>query len=128
MKIKHINLNFSKANTDKAAKIKHISLVKNKEIGYYVAQVDNFVQAHYHKKGDEIYHILKGRGLIYLGRLTKNLVRWERPKKIYKDDVIFVPAGYAHCLMNSRKEPLVLAFICPPLHLSKDRKVVNNPK
>lgn len=129
MQINPLNFNFSKTKTDQTAKIKHRIIAKGPAIGYFVARVDNFVQAHFHKKGDEVYHILKGQGLIHLGKpLIKDIVRWQKPQKVKKDDIVVVSAGQAHYLKNTGRQPLVLGFICPHLHLSKDRIVLQNPK
>lgn len=132
MKIINFKKALQKAKLDPKVSIKRICLFENKKTSYHVAQISKQVNAHFHKKGDEIYQIIEGRGLIYLGKTkfkSNKIIKisWQKPIKVKTNDVFNIPAGFAHCLKNLNKKPLIITFFCPPQHLKNDRFLVNNP-
>lgn len=103
MKILNIKKEISKAKADPKVSIKRTCLFDNKKISFHVAEIKKHVQAHVHKRGDEVYTILKGRGLIYFGKVNFNKnkiksIRWEKPKKVEEGDVFNIPERFAHHL------------------------------
>ena len=128
MKITNLKIAIKKAKLDPKVSIKRVCLWQNEKISYHTAQILKQVNAHFHKNGDEIYQIIYGRGLIYIGSVDKNKkVGWYKPKLVKENDVFNIPAGFAHCLKNLSKKPLIITFFCPPQHLKNDRFIVNNP-
>ena len=118
MEIGNIDKKLKEASEDPKVKIKHASVVEGLHIGYHVAEINQQVQAHAHKEGDELYHVLKGKGLMYIGKVKFERekpvkVEWERPVKVEINDVFNIPGGYAHSLKNIGGKPLVIGFICP---------------
>ncbi len=84
------------------------------------------LSAHCHKSGDEIYMIMEGNGLMYLGELNSggNVV-WEPPFSIKKGDCFTVGAGNVHQLCNNTYQNLIAVFGCPKSHLSTDRIILS---
>lgn len=78
----------------------------------------NFVNPHYHLKGEEPYHILAGDACeMNLGKVVDNAVHWDLPKIVKAGDVVEVQEGEAHSLRNNGIEPLDFTFACPDAHL-----------
>lgn len=87
------------------------------------------VSAHYHLVDDEIYHIVEGSGIIYIGKPDETgSVEWEQPVAIHKGDCFTIAEGYVHQLYNDSEETLIAIFGCPKSHLSTDRIVVKGLK
>ncbi len=83
------------------------------------------LSAHYHNAGDEIYLIIEGSGIMYLGDLDDSgKVAWEPPFKITKGDCFTVGTGKAHQLCNNTDQKLIALFGCAKSHLSTDRVVL----
>jgi oxalate decarboxylase/phosphoglucose isomerase-like protein (cupin superfamily) len=133
MELGNIYKKLKEVKMDLAVGIKHTLVVEGDLIGYHVAEISGGtrVKAHFHTKGDEIYHVLKGMGRMYVGRTRKEgemiITDWEA-KDVKKDDVFNIPEGYAHSLENVKEdESLIIGFICPHSHVKEDRTVINNP-
>jgi len=83
------------------------------------------VGAHYHKSGEEIYQLVEGNGVMYIGKPDDSgNVAWEPPFSISKGDCFTVAEGHVHQLFNNSDEKLIVIFGCPKSHLSTDRIVV----
>jgi mannose-6-phosphate isomerase-like protein (cupin superfamily) len=79
------------------------------------------VSPHYHKNGDEHYHIISGRGEITL----TDLVGMKTTTVAVDGQTSFtVPENTLHQLKNSGEDPLILMFNCPESHLNEDRFVL----
>ena len=122
MDIGNIYKKLNDARMDAAVGIKHVAVASGQELGYHVAEITRQVAPHVHLHGDEIYHVLSGRGVMYIGQ-TKFKdeapvnVKWEKPYDVIPGDVFNIPEGYAHSLKNSGDQPLIVAFMCPHTHL-----------
>jgi mannose-6-phosphate isomerase-like protein (cupin superfamily) len=134
LEVANIEEKLKSAKLDPAVGIRIVSIVTGKDIGFFVTEIDERVQAHFHKQGDEFYHILRGEGTIYIGEViiqseenSSFIVKWKSPIRVQVDDVFNIPAGYAHSLVRTGEHPLVISFICPPTHLETDRFLVDNP-
>lgn len=69
---------------------------------------------HRHLKGDEIYHITQGRGMMFVGDEKFN---------VGSGDTIYIPSGTLHKIQNISDTPLtILCFCCPP-YLHKDTEL-----
>ena len=78
----------------------------------------NFVNPHYHTKGEEPYRILSGEGgEMNLGRVENGSVVWDTPFQVKEGQEIEVQEGQVHSLRNTGEEPLDFTFACPDEHL-----------
>lgn len=78
----------------------------------------NFVNPHYHTKGEEPYIILSGEGgEMNLGRVIDGQVVWDAPRMVKQGDEIEVQEEQVHSLRNTGEEPLDFTFACPDEHL-----------
>lgn len=83
------------------------------------------IGAHYHIYGEEIYQLVEGKGVMYIGKPDDNgNVAWDLPFNIGKGDCYTVSEGHVHQLFNNSNERLIVIFGCPKSHLSTDRIVV----
>jgi mannose-6-phosphate isomerase-like protein (cupin superfamily) len=78
------------------------------------------VSAHVHQQGSEIYLIVDGSGHLYTQAPDKR--RLSTP--LCTGDLLCVPAGHVHQLINTGSRPLRLLFACPDSHLGQDRIVL----
>jgi mannose-6-phosphate isomerase-like protein (cupin superfamily) len=79
--------------------------LKNSKIGVSIAEI-GCSEKHAHKKTNEWYFVLSGKGFLYLNG-----------KKIFlkKDDFVFIPPKLNHFAKKKGKEKLkVLAITMPP--------------
>ena len=64
-----------------------------------------YVEVHTHKVQEQIYHVLEGEGMMIIeGR--KQVVR--------KHDVIFLPPGYSHSIVNNGLTDLTFIVVTTP--------------
>lgn len=77
----------------------------------------NFVNPHYHLKGEEPYHILTGTGEMNLGEVKDGQVVWREPREVVEGEEIEVQEGEVHSLRNPGETPLDFTFACPHNHL-----------
>lgn len=93
-----------------------IAIVKASEepgVSVHLAVVGERIRPHYHKVSDEVYSIIKGKGLMTVGHETM---------EIREGDVITIPRGKVHSLINTGVEPcLVLFSTGPRFDPEKDR-------
>jgi len=124
--IKNIFENVSKGEMDQVAGIKITHLAGDADLSFYLAEIEpsKKINAHYHKKGTEIYQIFEGSGEIRIGK-NKNANNWDIQKTVKKGDCFSVGEGQVHQLVNTGNEKLILLFACPKSHLSNDRIVVS---
>lgn len=81
-------------------------------------ETPNFVNPHYHLKGEEPYHILGGdNGEMNLGRVINGAVVWNEPYTVKAGDKVEVQEGEVHSLRNNGDTPLDFTFACPKNHL-----------
>lgn len=87
------------------------------------------LSAHYHNAGDEMYLILEGNGIMYLGELdSSGNVAWDSPFNVREGDCFTVKEGKVHQLCNNTDQRLVAAFGCSKSHLSTDRVILKGHK
>lgn len=107
-------------NYDKCAGIKIANLTGSDLFSTFITEIDisKSVNSHYHKKGDEHYHIISGTGEIQL----KNILTGEEYfHEVSAGQSFIVPENVLHKLINTSNTPLVLMFSCPLSHLESDR-------
>ncbi|MDO8508983.1 MAG: cupin domain-containing protein [Nanoarchaeota archaeon] len=86
-------------------------LYDSQNISIAYVKIEENAISHKHDKMEEVYYILKGEGIIQIGK--------ER-RKIGVDDVISIPKGEYHHLENTSKEPLELIVVTHPRYDSTD--------
>ncbi len=130
--VQNLVASLQKVTLDPVVGIKTVSVAMGNEVGYYAAEITAHVQAHVHRHGDELYHILEGNGFVYLGKVEFEdgfpvNVTWEVPLRVKTNDVFNIPEGHAHSLVNAGERPLIIGFICPQTHLTTDRYIIDTP-
>ena len=105
---------------DDSVGIKIAKLTGDERFSTFITEIDTkkSVNLHYHKNGEEHYHIISGNGEIYL----KNIVTGKEYVYSVSDQESFVVSeNMLHKLTNTGKTPLLLMFSCPLSHLESDR-------
>ena len=62
MKIGNLKDELDKATLDGDVGIKRAIVAEGPDLEFHVAEISREVAAHVHRRGDEIYHIIRGRG------------------------------------------------------------------
>ncbi|MDX1901227.1 MAG: cupin domain-containing protein [Gammaproteobacteria bacterium] len=116
----------SNANIDKTVGIQIATLLETEGRGTYITVIPpgSSVKPHYHKDGDEEYHIISGEGEIRLMPAEGDF-QLEKKQVKAKNSFIITP-NTIHQLFNNGSEPLTLIFSCPLTHLKEDRFVVED--
>ncbi len=70
---------------------------------------------HLHKRSEEIYYILSGRGKMHLGREEFNISTY---------DAIHIPPGTEHFVENTSGERLVLMCCSTPSYSDEDTDIL----
>lgn len=66
-----------------------------------------FVEDHVHQVQEQIYHVLKGEGILTL----------DNEKKLMREhDYVYIPPGVRHSFSNTGLDPLVFLVITTPAH------------
>lgn len=116
------------AKLDEKVGIGIANIISAENISANVGKIDKQVQAHFHEGAEEIYLILEGEGVMHTGKPVGNgKTAWETPEKVKEGDIFLVPKKTVHCLKNSGKKNLIIAFFSSPPFLGKDRTIVENP-
>lgn len=71
---------------------------------------------HYHRETEEIYYILRGRGLMTIG---------DDRREVGPGDAIAIPPGAVHQLENTGEQPLHLLCCCAPAYEHDDTVLVD---
>lgn len=117
------------AECDPVVGIKLARLTGNALFSLIAAEIapNRKVGAHFHRSGIEIYQIVTGEGLMYLGKPGRDgRADWIPPFKLRKGDCFTVEEGTVHQLYNTSDEKMIAIFGCPESHLSTDRVAVEN--
>ncbi len=79
---------------------------KNQSLAEAIVAVGKETLLHKHMKTEELYHVLSGAGLMYLGG-------WEFT--VNSGDTVLIELGLPHKIKNTGNEPLkILCACCPP--------------
>ncbi len=70
---------------------------------------------HFHRKTEEIYYILTGRGRMTVG---------DEVRAVAPGDAIAIPPQVAHQILNTGPEPLVFLCCCAPAYEHDDTVLV----
>lgn len=119
----------SSATFDKAAGIQIATLLESEDKGTYITiiQPGASVNPHYHKEGDEEYHIISGNGVIRLLPVDNENKDFQMVcKQVNPQNSFVIPPNVIHQLSNNGEQPLILLFSCPLPHLKEDRFMVKD--
>jgi mannose-6-phosphate isomerase-like protein (cupin superfamily) len=114
------NAEVGRCTYDEKVGIRIAKLTGNADFCTYITFIDGgkHVNPHYHKIGDEHYHIISGEGVVKLRNIQ---TQEEQTLPVKGGESFLVPPNTEHQLINKGKAPLVLMFSCPEAHLSTDR-------
>ncbi|RLE79344.1 MAG: hypothetical protein DRJ51_07955 [Thermoprotei archaeon] len=89
-------------------------LVEGENLSVHVAIVSQALKPHYHKLRDEVYIIIEGNGVMFVG---------EDEFEVTAGDVILIPKGNVHSIRPKNKgEKIVFLFASsPPFDPEHDR-------
>lgn len=73
---------------------------------------------HRHHKTEEIYHMVRGEGLMTLG---------EEKLHLGPGDSVCIPPGTPHCIQNISTEALVIFCCCSPAYAHEDTELLDMP-
>ncbi len=110
----------AQAAYDAAAGISIARLTGDDGFATYLAEIapGKSVSPHYHKAGDEHYHIVGGAGEIRLASVDGGP---KRAMRVAAGVSFVVPANTIHELINTGDTILVWMFSCAASHLTDDR-------
>ncbi len=80
-------------------------------VGYF--DPNEGLQVHIHPESEEVYYVVSGKGIVYLGKDRKQI-------SIEPGMSLYVDAGTPHGITNTGKEKLIVAFFVAP---GKDKTV-----
>ena len=104
-----VNVNDVKAKiVEGGGKIKHLigsESAENMSLAIGIFQPGEGLILHDHPKEEEFYYILCGVGTVTLG---------EQEKQVKPGDMLYVPAGTKHKIVNTGSEELRSVFILSP--------------
>lgn len=101
--------------TKDGSTIREILIAANQSLAEATVRPDQTTAAHFHIKTEEIYYILRGRGIMYLN---------EEEKAVGPGDAILIPPGQRHSIRNTRSEDLVFLCCCAPGYSHGDTVLV----
>ena len=94
-----------------------IPLARSETQSASLVQIRQKLSLHYHILSEEIVYVLKGRGIMTVGK---------EARPIQPGDVIAIPRGVAHGVENRSPEPLVAVSVMSPPFDGKDRIFVES--
>ncbi|MBT8489459.1 MAG: cupin domain-containing protein [Deltaproteobacteria bacterium] len=71
---------------------------------------------HRHLKSEELYHVIEGTGVMYLG---------DRQFSISARDTVYIPRGTPHKIKNSGSIPLKILCCCYPAYSHDDTELLS---
>ncbi|HOV15171.1 MAG TPA: cupin domain-containing protein [Spirochaetota bacterium] len=128
MEIKNIKSELKNAPIDLKANIKLIKLTGDKNISVFAAEIlpKTKLNPHYHKNGIETYQIYQGTGIMKVGELNDNKVKWNETFDVKTGDCFTIVESQIHQIINDSDEILIALFTCPEPHLGDDRFFINS--
>jgi len=81
----------------------------SKRIDYRISSYEPmaFVEDHVHQVQEQIYHVLKGKGILTLN---------DERKLMREHDYVYIPPGVRHSFSNTGLDTLVFLVITTPTH------------
>lgn len=90
------------------------SCIRNQSLAEARVATGLTTEAHRHLQTEEIYYILKGAGIMYLG---------EQSQEVGPGDAIAIPPGTEHKITCTSKETLVFLCCCAPGYEHEDTEL-----
>jgi len=91
--------------------------ISNLNIALIVVDPGKVSEAHYHRKIEEVYYIIVGKGEIRIDSYRE---------EVRAGHAIYIPNGKTHTIKNTSEEPLILLSINAPPYDPEDVCIVNN--
>ena len=91
------------------------SSVKNQSLAKVTIHPGNSVLEHYHKKTEELYHIINGKGTMYIE--DEKLI-------IGAGETVVILPGQKHKIRNHTDTDLVMLVMCAPGYEDEDQIIV----
>ena len=115
---------FGRCAYDSTVGIKIAKLAGDSQFATFLTAIDpgKSVNPHYHKNGDEHYHIISGHGEMTLIDVAS---KKETVTSVNEGQSFVVPANTLHQLKNTGQQALTLMFSCPESHLKEDRFILS---
>lgn len=128
MEINNIFSELAITSLDNNSGIKLVKLTGDKDISLYAADIapKTELRPHYHKFGIETYQILKGEGVMKIGRLKNGKADWTETFTAKLGDCFSIEEGLVHQILNNSDSPLLVVFSCPESHVGSDRFFIDN--
>ena len=82
------------------------------------------IPAHVHHKGQELYYILQGKGVISTAEVQGDTVDSLFSMSIEQGESFGIPEGMGHQLKNIGSEDYIFILASPPEHLTTDRHIL----
>lgn len=110
----------TRANYDATTGLYIAKLLTHEGTSSFLTRIDpgKKINPHYHRHGDEHYHILEGSGEIRLHNLRNGS---HETRIVTARSSFAIPPLIEHALSNTGTTPLLLMFSCPDAHLGEDR-------
>lgn len=123
MKISNIDRKLNEVQQDKNVGVKLALLTGNEDMSVFAIELnkDQFIPAHYHKKGIETYFILFGNGIVSLGKMENEQLVWESKKQVTNGDCFTIHPNEVHKFENTSEEILRIIATTPLSHSGEDR-------
>lgn len=131
IKIKNIYAALSEAVPDPAVGISLAHVAGDETFSFYVTKLPPQCQltAHFHQKGEELYNVVQGTGLIWLACAENDgSYREKTHQKMAAGDTFMVPELTVHQLVNPGPDSIIMLFGCPQSHITSDRHLVDDLK
>lgn len=87
------------------------SAIENCSLAEEVLPVGAKIGQHYHLLTEEIYYVVRGKGMMTVGVETR---------EVAAGDAVFIPRGQVHTLENNGVEPMTILLVCGPAHSFDD--------
>jgi mannose-6-phosphate isomerase-like protein (cupin superfamily) len=90
---------------------------RNQSLAEATVPVGGATSAHRHRRTEELYHFVAGRGRLRVG---------DDEREVRPGDCAVIPPGVAHKLWNTGREPLVLLCCCAPAYSHEDTELLED--
>lgn len=109
-----MNLQISKHEDNRRTLIEWVKDIPIKAIKTIYVKEKSSLGNHYHNNKDEVFFLLKGKGIVILTTKTKQTRDW-----MFEEDCIFVPRGMIHTF-NLEKDSILLEAATEPYNPSDE--------
>lgn len=89
---------------------------QNQSLAEAIVPPGEITQLHRHGKSEELYHIIRGRGLMTLG---------QEEFEVNLGDTVAIAPGTAHRIRNTGEEPLHILCSCSPPYAHDDTELLD---